>query len=255
VHYAGVACDMDRILAIARAHGLIVIEDAAQGLLATYRDRPLGSLGDLAAVSFHETKNVVAGEGGALLINDPRWSARAEIVWEKGTNRAEFFRGAVDKYTWVDIGSSYLPSEINAAFLLAQLEMADTITERRFAVWQRYHDAFAAAEADGIVRRPIVPGGCQHNAHLYYLLFADLSHRTAAQAFLRREGIDAIFHYVPLHSSPAGVRYARAAGPLPVTTRTADRLLRLPVWAGMTDRDVDFVVQTVSRALVEARAG
>jgi dTDP-4-amino-4,6-dideoxygalactose transaminase len=250
VHYAGVGCNMDPILEVARRHGLLVIEDAAQGLLSTYRDRPLGTLGDLAAVSFHETKNVVAGEGGALLVNQARWVARSEILWEKGTNRAQFYRGETDRYTWIDVGSSYLPSEINAAFLLAQLEAAHAITEQRLAVWHRYHEAFDAWERKGVLRRPIVPSTCRHNGHLYYLLFADLSHRTAVQSALRRAGIDAVFHYVPLHSSPAGRKYGRAARPLPVTDSTADRLLRLPVWAAMTAGDVEFVADTVSEALV-----
>jgi dTDP-4-amino-4,6-dideoxygalactose transaminase len=250
VHYAGVGCNMDPILEIARRHGLLVIEDAAQGFLSTYRDRPLGTLGDLAAVSFHETKNVVAGEGGALLVNHARWAARSEILWEKGTNRAQFYRGETDRYTWIDVGSSYLPSEINAAFLLAQLEAAHAITEQRLTVWRRYHDAFDAWERKGVLRRPIVPSACRHNGHLYYLLFADLSHRTAVQSALRRAGIDAVFHYVPLHSSPAGRKYGRAARPLPVTDSTADRLLRLPVWAAMTAGDVEFVADTVSQALV-----
>jgi dTDP-4-amino-4,6-dideoxygalactose transaminase len=255
VHYAGVACDMDPILDVASRHGLLVIEDAAQGVLSTYKGRPLGSIGDLATLSFHETKNVVAGEGGALVVNNRRWSARSEIVWEKGTNRTEFFRGAVDKYTWIDIGSSYLPSEINAAFLFAQLEAAQHITARRLAVWNQYHDAFAPWERNGVVRRPIVPADCRHNGHLYYLLFDDLSHRSAVQSFMRRAGIDAVFHYVPLHSSPAGRRFGRASGDLPVTERTADRLLRLPVWAAMEKRDVEFITETVSQALVEAHAG
>ncbi len=255
VHYAGVACNMEPILDIAHRHRLCLIEDAAQGILSTYRGRPLGSLSDLAALSFHETKNVIAGEGGALIVNQARWSPRSEILWEKGTNRAQFFRGTVDKYTWVDIGSSYLPSEINAAFLLAQLEAAHAITERRLAVWQQYHDAFEPWESKGAVRRPIVPSDCRHNAHLYYLLFANLSHRSAVQSYLRRAGIDAVFHYVPLHSSPAGLRYGRTDGPLPVTDSHADRLLRLPVWAGMSHDDVEFVTQTVSDALVEAYVG
>jgi len=255
VHYAGVACDMDPILEIAGRHGLLVVEDAAQGMLSTYRGRPLGSMSHLAALSFHETKNVIAGEGGALIVNDARWSSRSEIIWEKGTNRTQFLRGAVDKYTWVDIGSSYLPSEINAAFLLAQLEAAGAITERRLAVWQRYHDAFAPWEQKGAVRRPIVPSECRHNGHLYYLLFADLAHRSAVQSFLRRTGIDAVFHYVPLHSSPAGLKFGRAVGPMPVTDGHAARLLRLPVWAGMTDEDVELVTGHVARALVEAYVG
>jgi len=252
VHYAGVACDMDRVLDIARRHDLLVVEDAAQGLMATYRGRPLGSIGDLAAVSFHETKNVVAGEGGALIVNDGRWTSRAEILWEKGTNRTQFHRGEVDRYTWVDVGSSYLPSEITAAFLLAQLEAARTITDLRLAVWTKYHDAFAEWERKGLVRRPIVPSECAHNGHLYYLLFADLSHRSAVQSFLRRAGVDAVFHYVPLHSSPAGRKYGRAAGQLPVTDRTSDRLLRLPLWAAMTDADVALVTGAISEALVAA---
>ena len=252
VHYAGIACEMDRILEVARRHGLFVVEDAAQGVLATYRGRPLGSLGDLAALSFHETKNVVAGEGGALIVNEARWSARAEILWEKGTNRTQFYRGEVDKYTWVDIGSSYLPSEITAAFLLAQLEAAHAITDRRLEVWAMYHDAFAEWERKGLVRRPIVPAECGHNGHLYYLLFDDLSHRSAVQAFLRRAGIDAVFHYVPLHSSPAGRKYTRTAGALPVTERTADRLLRLPLWATMSEADIELVTNTISEALVAA---
>jgi dTDP-4-amino-4,6-dideoxygalactose transaminase len=252
VHYAGVGCSMDPILEIARRYGLLVIEDAAQGLSSTYRDRPLGSLGDLAAVSFHETKNVVAGEGGALIVNRARWASRADVLWEKGTNRGQFFRGETDRYTWVDVGSSYLPSEINAAFLLAQLEQAGAITERRLAVWRRYHEAFESLERRGVLRRPIVPAECRHNGHLYYLLFAERSHRTAVQTSLRQAGIDAVFHYVPLHSSPAGRKYGRAAGPLPVTDRTADRLLRLPLWAAMTASDVELVAETVSQALVEA---
>jgi dTDP-4-amino-4,6-dideoxygalactose transaminase len=255
VHYAGVSCNMDPILELARRHGLLVIEDAAQGILSSYRGRPLGSVGHLAALSFHETKNVIAGEGGALIVNDARWALRSEIVWEKGTNRTQFFRGGVDKYTWVDVGSSYLPSEINAAFLFAQLEAADAITDRRLAVWQMYHDAFAPWERKGAVRRPIVPSDCRHNGHLYYLLFADLAHRSAVQSLLRRAGIDAVFHYVPLHSSPAGLKFGRAVGSLPVTERTAARLLRLPVWAGMTESDVDLVTATVSQGLVETYAG
>jgi dTDP-4-amino-4,6-dideoxygalactose transaminase len=255
VHYAGVACNMDPVFEIARRHGLLVIEDAAHGLFSSYQERPLGSLGALSAVSFHETKNVVAGEGGALIVNDPRWLSRSEILWEKGTNRAQFFRGDVDKYTWVDIGSSYLLSEINAAFLLGQLEASHAITERRLAVWHQYHAAFESWESRGVVRRPIVPAGCRHNAHLYYLLFTDEPHRAAAQAFLRRAGIDAVFHYVPLHSSPAGRRYGRAAGAMPVTDDIAGRLLRLPLWAAMSGDDIVCVVETLSQALAEAYAG
>jgi dTDP-4-amino-4,6-dideoxygalactose transaminase len=254
VHYAGIACSMESILDIARRHGLLVIEDAAHALFSSYQGRPLGTFGDLSAVSFHETKNVTAGEGGALLVNGRHLSPRSDILWQKGTNRAQFCRGEVDKYTWVDIGSSYLPSEINAAFLLAQLEAADVITGRRRAVWQRYHEAFEPWEARGSVRRPVVPGDCRHNSHLYYLLFADIAQRSAVQAFLRRAGIDAVFHYVPLHSSPAGRKYGRAAGGMPITDSTAGRLLRLPIWAGMSEADVAFVVETVSEALAVAYA-
>lgn len=254
VHYAGVACDMTAIAEIARRRGLIVIEDAAQGLGSTYQGRPLGHLGDLAALSFHETKNVIAGEGGALIVNDPRWVQRAEILWEKGTNRTQFFRGMVDKYTWVDIGSSYLPSEISAAFLLAQLEEASAITARRLAVWDQYHEAFADWERKGIVRRPIIPPDCRHNAHLYYLLFENESHRRAVQSAVRGQGIDAVFHYVPLHSSPAGRRFGRTCGPLTVTDRNAERLLRLPLWAGMTEEHVAAVTAEIGHALVQAHA-
>jgi len=253
VHYAGIGCEMDTILDIARRHRLLVIEDAAQGFFAGYRGRPLGSFGAFSAMSFHETKNVTAGEGGALLINDVRWSKRAEVLWEKGTNRKEFLRGAVDKYTWVDIGSSYLPSEINAAFLLAQLEAAERIADQRLALWQRYHDAFDGLERRGALRRPVVPPECRHNGHMYYLLFADASERSAVQSQLVRADIDAVFHYVPLHSSPAGRKYGRAAADLPVTDDIAGRLLRLPIWAGMKDADVDYVAERVERALVEVR--
>jgi dTDP-4-amino-4,6-dideoxygalactose transaminase len=224
-------------------------------MVAAYQGRPLGALGDLAAISFHETKNVVAGEAGALIINNERFESRAEILWEKGTNRTQFFRGLVDKYTWVDIGSSYLPSEITAAFLFAQLESAQQITDSRQRVWRQYHDAFAGWERDGVVRRPIVPAECSHNAHLYYLLFADLAHRTAAQQALRGAGIDAVFHYVPLHSSPAGRRFGRSAGALTVTDSVSERLLRLPLWAGMTEQETTLVIDTVTHALESAHAG
>jgi dTDP-4-amino-4,6-dideoxygalactose transaminase len=243
VHYAGVACEMDAINAIAAKHGLAVIEDAAQGILSTYRDRPLGALGALGALSFHETKNIIAGEGGALLVNDARYVERAEIIREKGTNRSQFFRGQVDKYTWVDVGSSYLPSEILAAFLAAQIEEAETITERRLAIWQRYHDAFADLEAAGRLRRPVAPAHCRHNAHMYYLLLRDLDERTRFIHALKEAHIHPVFHYVPLHSAPAGLRFGRAIGDLPVTTRTSDCLVRLPLW--LPDMDQPRVVEAV----------
>jgi dTDP-4-amino-4,6-dideoxygalactose transaminase len=249
VHYAGVSCEMDAILSIAERHGLLVIEDAAQALMSTYRGRPVGSQGHLAALSFHETKNLQCGEGGALLINDERFVERAEIVWEKGTDRSRFFRGQVDKYSWVDVGSSYLPSEINAAFLWAQLEDAEAITRSRLAVWERYHEAFAGLEESGRARRPVIPPDCAHNGHLYYLLVKDLGTRTAALEGLKARGVQALFHYVPLHSSPAGLRFGRAAGPLPCTENAADRLIRLPLWAGMGEEDVARVVGAVVEVL------
>ena len=246
VHYAGVGCEMNTIMAIAERHGLLVIEDAAQGMLSTYKDRPLGSIGHLAALSFHETKNVISGEGGALLLNDPCWVERAEIIWEKGTNRSQFFRGQVDKYTWVDIGSSYLLSEINAAFLWAQLQEAESITRQRLKTWERYHEVFAELENQGRVRRPVVPPECRHNAHLYYLLLSDLECRTTLLEKLNASGVNAIFHYVPLHSSPAGRKYGRVHGDLSQTQNLSDRLIRLPLWVGMTMEEVRQVVRIVN---------
>lgn len=248
VHYAGVACDMDALRALAERHGLLVIEDAAQALGSTLDGRPLGALGALGALSFHETKNVISGEGGALLIGDAQFSDRAEILWEKGTNRGAFFRGQVDKYTWVDIGSSFLPGEMVAAFLCAQLEQAEAITARRRQVWARYHAAFADLEREGIARRPIVPPACGHNAHMYYLVLRSLEERTAFIAHLRARDIGAVFHYVPLHSSPAGMRYGRAIGALPTSIRAGERLVRLPLWPGI-DAVQDQVIDAVLSAL------
>jgi dTDP-4-amino-4,6-dideoxygalactose transaminase len=253
VHYAGVSCEMDTICALAQRHGLLVIEDTAQGIYSFYKGRPLGSLGALAAVSFHETKNVIAGEGGALLINEHRWIDRAEIIREKGTNRKEFFRGHVEKYSWVDIGSSYLPSEITAAFLWAQLEDAEALTQQRIAVWRHYHDAFADLEQREYIRRPIIPPECQHNGHLYYVLLPDLHTRVSVLEQLGEAGVNAVFHYVPLHSSPAGQRYGRAVGTLAQTDKASECLLRLPLWVGMQEQEVSFVIETV-RAVV-ARIG
>jgi dTDP-4-amino-4,6-dideoxygalactose transaminase len=245
VHYAGVACEMDVIMEIATRHGLLVIEDAAQGVLASYRGRPLGSIGHLGAYSFHETKNIISGEGGALLVNDPELAQRAEIIREKGTNRSQFFRGQVDKYTWVDIGSSYLPGEIIAAFLWAQMEEADAITTRRMVIWERYHAAFEELELAGRLRRPIVPAGCQHNAHMYYLLLRDLDDRTVFIERMKAEGIHCVFHYVPLHSAPQGRKIGRAAGDMTVTEDVADRLVRLPLWLGLEDHQ-DAVTDLVA---------
>jgi dTDP-4-amino-4,6-dideoxygalactose transaminase len=250
VHYAGVGCEMDAIMAIAGRHGLFVIEDAAQGILSTYKSRPLGSIGHLAALSFHETKNVICGEGGALLINDERLAERAEIIREKGTNRSKFFRGMVDKYTWVDVGSSFLPSEILAAFLMAQFEDADAITTRRLDIWQRYYDWAAAFEARGTVRRPIIPQACVHNAHMFYLLLPDLDARTRFIEGLKGSGIGAVFHYVPLHSSPAGKKFCRTGSGMQNTDGASARLVRMPLWIGL-EAHLPFVLDR-ARELLDA---
>lgn len=249
VHYAGVACDMDAIFSIADRAGLMVIEDAAQALLSSYGTRLLGSLGAMAALSFHQTKNIASGEGGALLVNDPLLIERAEVVREKGTNRSRFYRGQVDKYTWVDVGSSYLPGELIAAFLFAQLQQAEQITALRTAAWERYHSALEPLEVTGRLVRPSQPAGRRGNAHIYHILLRSIAERTEVIDALRRRGISAVFHYVPLHSSPAGRRYGRAAGSLPVTDDISDRLLRLPIWSDMTDGEVDLVVASVATAL------
>jgi dTDP-4-amino-4,6-dideoxygalactose transaminase len=241
VHYAGVSCEMDTIMEIAQRHDLLVIEDAAQGIMSTYKGRPLGSIGHMAALSFHETKNIISGEGGALLINDPRFVERAEIVREKGTNRSQFFRGQVDKYTWTDFGSSYLPSELVSAFLWAQMEEADAITRRRLAIWDAYHRAFEPIETQGLVRRPVVPASCTHNAHMYYLLLPDLERRTRFISQLKEYGIGAVFHYVPLHSSPFGAKATRSHGDMTVTDALSDRLVRLPLWVGLEEQQSDVI--------------
>lgn len=249
VHYGGVACDMDAIGSLAREHGLTVIEDAAQGILSSWRDRPLGTLGALGCLSFHETKNVTCGEGGALLVNDPGLIERAEILQEKGTDRSRFFRGEVDKYTWIEPGSSFLTSEVNAAFLWAQLEAADRIVAERLSIWERYHAAFAELEAGGLLRRPIIPEGATNNAHMYYLLAATGEARDKLIADLKADGIQAVFHYVPLHSSPAGLRYGRAAGPQDATDDLSARLVRLPLWIGMSAEEIDHVAGAVARSV------
>jgi dTDP-4-amino-4,6-dideoxygalactose transaminase len=248
VHYAGVGCEMDPILELARRYDLLVIEDAAQGILASYRGRPLGAIGHMAALSFHETKNVISGEGGALLLNDPRFVARGEVVLEKGTNRSAFFRGEVDKYTWVDVGSSYLPGELVAAFLFAQLEEATAITERRKRLWSRYHEAFVDLEEAGRLRRPYIPSNVSHNAHMYYLLLPDLKARTGLIERLRDLGIHSVFHYVPLHSSPYGMSVGRATGGMRNTMEASDRLVRLPLWLGLED-GIDRVIDAVRLAV------
>ena len=249
VHYAGVGCEMDAIMNLAGRRGLLVVEDAAQGVLATYKDRHLGSIGHMGTYSFHETKNITSGEGGALLVNDPHLSERALIIREKGTDRSAFLRGQVDKYTWVDIGSSCLPGEMVAAFLWCQLERAAGLTERRLAVWRAYHEALEPLERAGVLRRPVVPDYCRHNAHMYYILVGSLEARTELIAKLRERGISAPFHYVPLHSSRAGRKYGRSSGDMRVTDDVSDRLVRLPMWAGLTEAQVGAVTAAVSDAL------
>lgn len=248
VHYAGVACEMDAILEIARRHGLKVVEDAAQGVMASYKGQALGSIGDLGAFSFHETKNVISGEGGALLVKDPALALRAEIIREKGTDRSRFFRGEIDKYTWQEVGSSYLPGELIAAFLWAQLEEAENITSRRLASWDRYHRLLAAAESKGTLRRPIIPTECKHNAHMYYVLLNPETNRQAVLNRLKQNEIDAVFHYVPLHSSPAGRRYGRAHDSLSVTHRQSECLIRLPLWVGLSEVQQDKIIECLLEA-------
>jgi len=245
VHYAGVGCEMDVIMAVAQRHGLIVIEDAAQGIMAEYKGRALGSIGHLGALSFHETKNIISGEGGALLINDPSLAERAEIIREKGTNRSQFFRGQVDKYTWVDIGSSYLPGELIAAFLSAQMDEAESITDRRLRIWDIYHSQLESLETRGLVRRPRIPEQCRHNAHMYYLLHHDLESRSAFISKLGERGIQSVFHYVPLHSAPGGMKFGRAHGDLCVTNAMSDRLVRLPLWVGI-EPDLPDVIDRIA---------
>jgi dTDP-4-amino-4,6-dideoxygalactose transaminase len=248
VHYAGVGCDMDAIMDTARRHDLLVIEDAAQGIMSSYKGHALGAIGHMGALSFHETKNIISGEGGALLVNDERFVQRAEIVWEKGTNRSQFFRGQVDKYTWVDIGSSFLPSEILAAFLWAQIEEVAGITLQRLAIWKHYHERLAQAEKDGLLRRPIIPEGCSNNAHMYYFLTRDHGMQMRILQELKARGIHAVFHYIPLHSAPAGRRYGRTPGAMPVTDRVSETLIRLPMWIGLTDADADAIADAVIAA-------
>jgi dTDP-4-amino-4,6-dideoxygalactose transaminase len=248
VHYAGVACEMDAIMEIAKRHDLIVIEDAAQGIMSKYKGRPLGSIGHLGCLSFHETKNIISGEGGALLINDPELVQRAEIIREKGTNRSQFFRGQVDKYTWCDLGSSFLPGELIAAFLWAQMEAGEDINSRRIALWNRYNSAFEVFERNGRLRRPIVPDMCLHNAHMYYILLPSLDKRAAFISYLKSQGIGSVFHYVPLHSAPAARDFSRYHGGMDITDQYSDRLVRLPLWVGL-DAEIDEVIGKVSDAI------
>lgn len=245
VHYAGVACEMDTIMEIARRHNLMVVEDAAQAVMSTYKGKALGTIGDFGCFSFHETKNYSMGEGGALVINNSIYNERAEILREKGTNRSKFFRGQVDKYTWVDFGDSYLPSDMNAAYLWAQLEKADEINNDRLATWHAYNEAFRPLAEAGKVELPTIPEGCVHNAHMYYLKCKTLGERTALINFLRERGIQAVFHYVPLHSAPAGLKFGRFDGMDVHTTADSDRLVRLPMYYGLTREDCEQVIVAV----------
>ena len=249
VHYAGVSCEMDAIVAIARRHNLRIVEDAAQGIMAGYKGRALGAIGDIGSFSFHETKNIISGEGGSLLLRDADLVLRAEIIREKGTDRSRFFRGEVDKYTWQDIGSSFLPSDIIAAFLWAQLEEAQRITRERMAIWQRYHEMLAPLEQHGLLRRPIVPAHCQHNGHMYYVLLSPEIDRQNVLDELKRNGIHAVFHYIPLHSSPAGMRFGRAHGDLALTTSLSQRLIRLPIWIGLNGAQQHRICEVLSATL------
>ena len=249
IHYAGVGAEMDPIMEVAKRHGLRVIEDAAQGLFAKYKGRPLGTFGHFSAFSFHETKNIISGEGGALIVNDPATFERSEIIWEKGTNRAQFKRAEVARYTWVDIGSSYLPSEILAAFLYAQLERGEMITRERLLHWNRYYERTADLEAAGLVSRPVVPSACEHNGHIFYLLLNDRTRRDKFLTQLNSLGVHAIIHYVPLHSSPAGLRLGRAAGPMRVTDDVAARLIRLPLHPQLSVAQHELVIDNLRRAL------
>lgn len=248
VHYAGVACQMDVIMAIAKKHNLFVIEDAAQGIFASYKNKPLGSFGHLAAFSFHDTKNIISGEGGALVINDPDFIERAEIIWEKGTNRSRFLRGEVDKYSWVDIGSSFLPSEITAAFLWAQLEQGQQIISARKKIWSHYYTELKNVATELDIRLPIVPIDCEHNGHLFYLLVADIETRSFFIKEMKKKKIQCVSHYVPLHDSIAGLKYGRAHGNLSFTKQLSDALVRLPLWVGL-DQYMESVIESVKITL------
>ena len=245
VHYAGVACEMDTIMAIARKHDLFVVEDAAQGVMSTYHGKPLGTIGHFGCYSFHETKNYSMGEGGALLVNDESFVERAEIIREKGTDRSRFFRGQIDKYTWVDRGSSYLPSELGAAYLWAQLEVADEINQNRLETWNCYYEALKPLEDKGLIELPVIPEGIEHNGHLFYIKLADLESRGRFIALMKDRGVGTVFHYIPLHSSPAGKRFGRFNGVDRYTTSESERLVRLPLWYGMGAEDREGVVSAV----------
>lgn len=245
VHYGGVACEMDTICDIAKRHNLVVVEDAAQGVMGFYKGRALGSIGDFGCYSFHETKNYSMGEGGAVLVNHEKNVERAEIIREKGTNRTKFFRGQVDKYTWVDLGSSYLQSELNCAYLYAQIENPDIINNNRLQSWNTYYELFTPLKEKGCIDLPVVPEGCVHNAHMFYIKTKDLEERSKLIAFLKENGIGAVFHYIPLHSSPAGQQFSRFYGEDKYTTKESERLLRLPMYYGLEKKDIEYVVSKI----------
>lgn len=245
VHYAGVACEMDVIMDIARRHGLFVVEDAAQGVNAWYRGRALGTIGDFGCYSFHETKNYTMGEGGALLFQDSAFLEKAEILREKGTNRSKFFRGQIDKYTWMDYGSSYLPGELNAAYLYAQLEECEKINRKRMEIWNRYYDGLRDLKERGLIDLAVIPDGVVHNAHMFYIKAADLGQRTRLIGWLKEHGIMSVFHYIPLHSAPAGKKFGRFHGEDVWTTKESERLMRLPMFYNLSMDDVDTVIRTI----------
>lgn len=251
VHYAGVACEMDTICDIAKRHNLIVIEDAAQGVMSFYKGRALGSIGDFGCYSFHETKNYSMGEGGAVLINNQDDVERAEIIREKGTNRSKFFRGQVDKYTWVDVGSSYLQSELNCAYLYAQIENPDIINNNRLDTWNKYYCSLKPLADKGFIELPFIPEGCQHNGHMFYLKVKDLNERTKLISYLKENGIGAVFHYIPLHSSPAGLKFGRFHGEDVYTTNESERLLRLPMYYGITENQLNYIIDKVNNFFYE----
>ena len=245
MHYAGVACEMDTIMDIAHRYNLLVVEDAAQGVMSTYKGKALGTIGDFGCYSFHETKNYSMGEGGALVINNPAYNERAEILREKGTNRAKFFRGQVDKYTWVDFGDSYLPSELNAAYLWAQLLKANKINDNRLAIWKMYYEGLTELADVGKIELPVIPEECCHNAHMFYIKCRDLGERTKFISFMKAKGISCVFHYIPLHSAPAGIKYGRFDGEDIFTTTESERLVRLPMYYGLSKDNVRFVIKSI----------
>ena len=245
VHYAGIACEMDSIMKIAKKYNLMVVEDAAQGVMSSYKGKALGTIGDFGCYSFHETKNYSMGEGGAIVINNEKDIERAEIVREKGTNRSKFIRGQIDKYTWVDYGSSYLPSDLNAAYLWAQLEKADEINNERLKTWNKYHKALCTL--NGQIDLPIVPYDCQHNAHMFYIKCKGIDERTALISYLKEKDIQAVFHYIPLHSAPAGLKYGRFSGKDLYTTKESERLIRLPLWYGLNEEKQSTIIESIKK--------